>query len=702
LLLVTEDLHWTDRDTIQLIDYIARRRSSARLMWLASFRLAEVVALEHPLNPLRHELRAHGLCEEIVLDPFSEAEVADFVARTSPSLAGDEAFVRALHERTDGLPLFVASIMTDVMARAEQSGDDAAAGAQFASLAIPEQLAAIIDHYIAKLDADQRAVLSAAAVCGIEFHPGTVADVLQRDAAFVVETCEQLARERLWLNASRAEAGSDSPERQYTFRHDLFRQALYERAMASTRIQLHRKVGAALERERAAGVNVADAELAMHFERGREPMTALRYYVEAAENALAHFSPAQCMSVTEHALTLLQQAPDGTDRDSLEISLTTLRGVAATQALGIGPDAKRAFQHAYALLGETPQHPMLGRLLVGLGFVLSLRTDYAEALAVADRAEALSSATKDPLPELAACIVHGEVDQRQGRSAASRSWLERGLALAESLDVAPEQTFVADPQVTLLAMLGVPLLHLGLVKQARARLQQAHAQADALRQPMSRLVAIWYDALCEVRLGNAERVATLADRMRALVDEFALAQGRIACRWFRGWGDARMGKPREAYRQIRDAYEENTRLGMLAGGSEVRGYAAEALVLSGELDAAQRELEGALQFADRHAERVYLPQLFLVEASIARAAGRSAAAHASVRRAIAEARAQEAPWLELITLLELCKTDGATSDDRLALAGLVDRLPEANDTTAVARARALLDTTKTNRTMRPA
>ena len=73
LLLVTEDLHWSDRSTIQLIDYIARRRGSARLMWLASFRLAEVVALDHPLNPLRHELRLHGLCEEIVLDPFSES-----------------------------------------------------------------------------------------------------------------------------------------------------------------------------------------------------------------------------------------------------------------------------------------------------------------------------------------------------------------------------------------------------------------------------------------------------------------------------------------------------------------------------------------------------------------------------------------------------------------------------------------------------
>ena len=229
LLLVTEDLHWSDRATIQLIDYIARRRGSARLMWLASFRLAEVVALDHPLNPLRHELRLHDLCEEIVLDPFSESEVADYVAERSPAIATDEAFVRALHERTDGLPLFVASVMTEVIARAAQAGDDAAAGSQLAKIAVPENLAAIIDHYIAKLTSDQRLVLSAAAVCGIEFRIHTISGALERDAAWVGQTCDELAREQLWLVAPRAEGGSNAAELPYSFRHALFRQVLYER-----------------------------------------------------------------------------------------------------------------------------------------------------------------------------------------------------------------------------------------------------------------------------------------------------------------------------------------------------------------------------------------------------------------------------------------------------------------------------------------
>jgi hypothetical protein len=180
---------------------------------------------------------------------------------------------------------------------------------------------------------------------------------------------------------------------------------------------------------------------------------------------------------------------------------------------------------------------------------------------------------------------------------------------------------LVDPQVALLGLLAVPLIHLGLVEQARASLQRAYVRARDLNWPMARLAALWYSALFEVRLGNTERVAALADEMHALVDEFALAHGRTACRWFRGLADARMGAPRDAYQRIRGAYEDNVRLGMLVGASETLGYATEALFLADDLDGAQRQLDEALQIAGKLGERVYLPQLYLMEAAIARGRG---------------------------------------------------------------------------------
>ena len=694
LLLVTEDLHWSDRSTIQLVDYFARRRGSARLMWLSTFRTAEVIATEHPLTPVRRELRLHGLCEEIALDPFTEADVADYVAGCAPALASDMAFVSALHEHTDGVPLFVASVLKEVMAvSAAGEGLDTDAAGRLASLAVPENLTGIIEHYIGGLGQEELAVLSAAAVCGVEFRVTTVADVLGLDAATVGQTCEELAREGLWLQAGRDRDGGDALDHCYAFSHALFRQVLYERTAPAARSQLHRQVGMALERARAAGLPVVPVELAMHFERGREPMKSLQFYAEATESALLHFSAAQGMSLSARGLKLVERAPSGEERDALEITLTTLRGVAAFQLLGVGSETKSALLRAYTLLGAVGRHPLRGLATHGCALVHCLRAEYPEALAVGE--QALAAATADPVLLLGACTVQGQVHMLQGRPLAARSWLERGLPALESLDATTGTTFVVDPKIMLLGLLSLQLLHLGLIQQARARMRQAYERADQLRQPVAGMLAIWIDALLEVRLGNAERVAALADEMRALVDRFALAQGRTAWQWFRGWADARMGQPLAGHRQIREAHYRNVDLGMLAGGSENLGYAAEALVLAGDWNAAEEQLREALQFVAEHDERVYLPQLLLIEAAIARGRGEEQASRTLVLRAIDEARRQEAPWLELLARLDLCQSTGATAEDRDAMRELFERMNEARDTQLVKRARALLDVTTT-------
>jgi ATP/maltotriose-dependent transcriptional regulator MalT len=257
----------------------------------------------------------------------------------------------------------------------------------------------------------------------------------------------------------------------------------------------------------------------------------------------------------------------------------------------------------------------------------------------------------------------------------------------ESVDAGPAHSFA---QVMVLGVLGLHLLHRGRVADARMRSQQAHERAAQLGQPMGKMVAIWLDAMLEVRLGDVERVATLADELRALVEDHQLSHGRAAWRFFKGWAEAHRGRPNEAFQLIRDAYEDNTRLGMIAGGSEVLAFAVEALLLAGDPDGAKRQLEQARHVVDTYGERVFLPQLCLLEARIARARGQAPAALDRVREAIAEARAQDAPWLELAALVELCEHPGATAKDRKALTELADALPQARDTALMARARALL------------
>lgn len=664
-------------------------------MWLASFRLAEVVASDQPLNALRRELHMHGLCDELVLDSFSQADVAEYLARHAPSMAGDESFVRALHERTEGVPLFVSSVTDDVSTRAASGNTPVAA--LLANSPLPDGLFAIIDQYLARLGDERRLLLSAAAVCGLKFSVETLARALERDTLWVADACDQLAREQVWLVTSSAGDAAASPEMPYTFRHALFRQALYDRLAPSARAALHHKVGLALERQQTATVASPAAELAMHFDRGRVPLAALRYYGKAAEAAL-HVSPSECMSLTERALSLLDQAPQGDERTSREFELATLRGAAAFHLLGAGEEARRAYLRGTSLLEAVPQHPMRALLLHGFGFLLNLRAEYAEALDIAARAEALAADTQDPFLSFAASATRAAANMHQGRPRIALEWLERAQPAAEAIASAAQTTFsgfIADPQVAVLATLSLQHVHLGRIAQARECLQLAYARARRVSQPMALLFTMWYDALCTIRLGEVARVAALADEMQALVEEFGLAQGESAWRWFRGWSDARRGKPLEAYRQIRAAYEANTALGMISGGTETLAYAAEALLLHGDLDGAEEQLRQALEIVNGRGERIYLPQLLLIDSAIARARDQRTRADEATLRAITEARAQDAPWLELLALTDFCEHASTSTDEHRALEKLVVQMSQGVDAPVLTKARAVLEQSRT-------
>lgn len=129
---------------------------------------------------------------------------------------------------------------------------------------------------------------------------------------------------------------------------------------------------------------------------------------------------------------------------------------------------------------------------------------------------------------------------------------------------------------------------------------------------------------------------------------------------------------------------------MLSGATETLTYAAEALVLAQDFDAAQAHIDEARQLVERLGERVYLPQLLMVEAAVARGRGEPGAAATCSRQALAEARGQGATWLELLALIDLVAHGDPSAAEVADLRALVHQLDEARDTPAVARALALL------------
>ena len=224
----------------------------------------------------------------------------------------DEAFVRALHERTDGVPLFVASVMSEITARGAQSArQDAAAqaredrgsgepGGDHRPLHRQARRASSARcsrrrRFAASNSASTRSPTRWSAT------PPRLADICEELAARAAVARRRAWRRRRAMRRScRIRSGTRSSARCCTSAPSP------RRGRSSTARSAPRSNESAPRACRSAA-----GELALHFERGGEPMSALRYYAEAAEAALLHFSPAECMSLTERGLTLLDQAPQG-------------------------------------------------------------------------------------------------------------------------------------------------------------------------------------------------------------------------------------------------------------------------------------------------------------------------------------------------------------------------------------------------------
>ena len=164
-------------------------------------------------------------------------------------------------------------------------------GVEKVALEVPESLQQLVEQQLSQLSPEDQRVLEAGSVTGMQFSAAAVAAGLEERVDAVEERCSTLARRGQFLQSSGIEEWPDGTVVGcYRFRHTLYRQVVYDRLPVGRRIQLHARIGARVEagyRERAAE---RAAELATHFEQGREHMKAVHYLRLAAEKALQRYA----------------------------------------------------------------------------------------------------------------------------------------------------------------------------------------------------------------------------------------------------------------------------------------------------------------------------------------------------------------------------------------------------------------------------
>ncbi len=506
VVVLLEDLHWADPSSVDLLRHLCQRIGRLRLLVVGTYRAAEVESSKHPLKGYKLEMLAHNLFEEIALSLLKEEHVAGYLnARFAPNDFPVE-LAALVQRKTEGHPLFITGLVQFLSERGDIHRVDShwslARPLSEMDLAVPESVRSMILKKMEALTDDDRRALQFASIEGEEFTSTVLAEILGVDEVALEERLDRLDRIHRWVQSHGEEELPDgSLATRYRFCHALYQNVLYGELVSKRRIALHRQLGERLaEHYRGQTARIA-AQLAVHFEHGRDFARAVTCLLEAGDNATHVYANSEAVAHYSHALNLVEKLPQG---DQLQRYLTLFQKRGAVNFALSSFDASAADYRQMLERAREAESPSLEcEALIALSNTLfwshkmdemPLRAE--EALRAADRAGNAALRIKTSGLIALKHLCYGELSEASAE-------MEENIRSARSIDHKPGL-------LGSLTWRGALHFFQSEYERGESLLKESHELASELRDGFSLLVSLFFLGLLRGNLGRmAEALATL-------------------------------------------------------------------------------------------------------------------------------------------------------------------------------------------------
>ena len=357
VVVVLDDLQWSDEATLELLPALAESLSELPLLMIAAYR-SDGLPRDHILRRVRHELRRAGHLDELTLSALKPAETAQLLTEIFEQ-APAPSLTRTIHDRTQGVPFFVEELARALLTtRAVTAGGHGLELAMGGAVPVPVP-ATVRDAVLvgaSELSQKGRAAADAAAVAGEAFDLAVVGEIAS--GAGLAELLERGL-------VTEADPGLGA------FRHALTREALYADVPWLQRRALHRRLAEALE-ARGAG----SMEVATHWLGAREAARAREALLRAAEESRAIHAYRDAARAGREALELW---PEG---EQEERRIQTLESYAGSAELsGELAEAARAWREICGIRADRGAGEELAEAERMLAAVYDLKGDREAAFA---------------------------------------------------------------------------------------------------------------------------------------------------------------------------------------------------------------------------------------------------------------------------------------------------------------------------------
>ncbi len=647
LVLLIEDLHWSDSATLEAIDLLARHTDPARLLIIGTFRPADGKASRHPVLTAAQELRARGQCDLLELPLLAVRELEDYLRARLPGADFVRELATLLHERTSGNPLFAGNLIGSWTARGlirEQDGEWLL-DASIATLEtdVPESLQQLIEQRVAELGAVDQRLLETASVIGRESSIAFLAATMTAEDEDAERRCEWLvAAGRFIAPAGKEQWADGSFCSRFAFTHDLYVDVFYNRIPEARRARIHRQAGLALEQAWSGRERERAAELALHFRRAHDHPRAIRYLHVAAEQAMQRSAYREAVLHFTAALELLAATEPSPERDRTELDFRARLAPALIATRGWADlDAETNYHRGCQLARATGDRCALSQMLYGKAVMYEFRGNYRRAEGIVLERLALdgdaAAANAVESHELLACSM-----MHQGRFAEAVQHGEHAIAAAERsaepLDAASIIFLVQAHGWTSCA-----LVFLGRKDDAIAHSRIALRLAETRGDELARANALTLSALVRFHCRETEECRRMSAAAEAIARERRLPFHLSCARILLGWCLSQDGAHEEAVREVRAGIRTSLIAGARMEVPLFLAILAECLDRANERERALEALDEAFAHVGRGRSFFYVPELYRMSADLLFARGDHDTALSALEQARATAEELASP-----------------------------------------------------------
>ncbi len=653
IVLGLDDLHWADRSTTELLAYLATEIRQMRVLVLLAYRPSQMAQGKHAFLRVRSELLGHQLFREIPVGPLPQQAVDEYIEDRFPQNRFPTWFRALVFAKTEGHPLFLANLIRDLIERQTIVQDDdgwtvTASMSEIASR-VPDSAHALIAARVSRLTNEDRSLLAAAAVQGVDFHSTVVSDALSTPQVEVegdlVRLCEA---EALIDRRGEVELPDRTLGASYRFSHALYRMAALEALPPARRVELSSAIAQSLLArygEQTARIAPQLAAILTDARRFEEAVPFCMIAAHAAAKMSAYF---EVNENVDRGLALARQLDESDESIAWELQLLTLKGISAMALEGFSASQlKGIYERGQEIAPRVPGDPRLGPMLHMFWALSSSKGRLDLARVAAQDLVDLARSTGDPGLSVNAHFALGVAMLHQGEPGEAREQLSQARS-AYDPNLRERNPYFehVDPWVSSQCNDARAACLLGHLDEALRLARQAVDFADQLGHPKT--VAYSRVFLADVHhfREEADQVLAASAQALALAGEQGLFQEFIWAAAFHAWALKQKGDLNASLA----GFEPHVESYRGPAATKFLCFLAEALATAGQFERAGATIDTAIDLATGTGETYFEAELHRVKGEILLKAlsGRQAreAAKRQFRRAIQVAEAQGATLLK--------------------------------------------------------